>query len=84
MDSMTTPTPTNIIAEVCTIVLSSYKVRTVKVQDEWTLSPLVLVNVEVRAWQWPWFDADDVEDRILRLLKIIAPSRHFRVCVTAE
>ena len=82
--SDTTPAPTseNVIVEVCALVLEPiYERVNVQVEDGGAVSPLVIVKVKVRFWQWLWFSPAEIEDQLLRLLRLIARGRHFRIRV---
>ena len=74
-----------VIAEACALMLAPhFQSVNVIVEDGWTASPLVLITVRVRFWQWLWFDASEFEVRVQSFLRLVARGRHYRVRVEAE
>jgi hypothetical protein len=85
IDTMLTPGAEAAIVEACTLLLAPECTNVnVRVEDEWSASPVVLVTAKVRLWHWPWFHADEAEVRLVKLLKLISRGRTFRVRVTPE
>ena len=66
-DTTPAPTPENVIAELCALVLEPiYERVNVQVEDGGAVSPLVIVKVKVRFWQWLWFSPAEIEDQLRR------------------
>lgn len=80
-----TPAAEDLIAEACSLLLAKrFESLYVRIEDGWTASPLVIVTVRVRLWQWPWFDPPDLEMRLRSFLKLLSRDRLYRVRVDAE
>lgn len=74
-----------VIAEACALMLAPhFQSVNVIVEDGWTVSPLVIITVKLRFWQWLWFEPTDFEVRVQSFLNLVARGRYYRVRVEAE